>query len=230
MAGQKWPAFFLLSWFFGFLFPPRSPSVQDGTATEGQGMADGATQDASPLLIKRYASRRLYNTETSDYVTLEDIAGFIRDGRDVQIVDLKSGDDLTRQYLLQIITEHESKGDSVLPVAVLNDLVRGYTSQASSIVPQFLSMSFDMLRQGQTQMMDNVTKVSPIPQMPAMDAFRAQQEAFFKAMTGGMGNGWVPGSTTPEPTADPSSQSKEDLSAIKEQLADLQDKLSKMGK
>ena len=56
-----------------------------------------------PLLIKRYASRRLYNTETSDYVTLEDIAEFIRDGREVQIIDLKSGDDLTRQYLLQII-------------------------------------------------------------------------------------------------------------------------------
>ena len=55
-----------------------------------------------PLLIKRYASRRLYNTETSDYVTLEDIAGFIRKGREVQIVDLKTGDDLTRQYLLQI--------------------------------------------------------------------------------------------------------------------------------
>ena len=53
-----------------------------------------------PLLIKRYASRRLYNTETSDYVTLEDIAEFIRDGREVQIIDLKSGDDLTRQYLL----------------------------------------------------------------------------------------------------------------------------------
>lgn len=79
-----------------------------------------------PLLIKRYASRRLYNTETSDYVTLEDIAGFIRDGREVQIIDLKTGDDLTRQYLLQIIAEHESRGENVLPVNVLNDLVRSY--------------------------------------------------------------------------------------------------------
>ena len=96
------------------------------------------TEDAKPLLIKRYASRRLYNTETSDYVTLDDIAGFIRDGREVQIVDLKSGDDLTRQYLLQIIAEHESRGENVLPVNVLNDLVRSYTNQAHSIVPQFL--------------------------------------------------------------------------------------------
>ena len=87
------------------------------------------------LLIKRYASRRLYNTETSDYVTLDDIAGFIREGRDVQIVDLKSGDDLTRQYLLQIVADHESRGENVLPLAVLTDLVRSYTTQAQSVVP-----------------------------------------------------------------------------------------------
>ena len=85
---------------------------------------------AAPLLIKRYASRRLYNTETSDYVTLEDIATFIRAGREVKIVDLKSGDELTRQYLLQIIAEHEGRGENVLPVDVLTDLVRSYTTQA----------------------------------------------------------------------------------------------------
>ena len=75
------------------------------------------TEKTKPLLIKRYASRRLYNTESSDYVTLEDIAGFIRSGREVQIIDLKSGDDLTRQYLLQIIAEHESRGESVVALA-----------------------------------------------------------------------------------------------------------------
>ena len=98
-------------------------------------------EDAKPLLIKRYASRRLYNTETSDYVTLEDIASFIRGGREVQIVDLKSGDDLTRQYLLQIIAEHESRGENVLPVDVLTDLVRSYATSAQSVVPQFLAAS-----------------------------------------------------------------------------------------
>ena len=101
-----------------------------------------------PLLIKRYASRRLYNTETSDYVTLEDISEFIRDGREVQIIDLKSGDDLTRQYLLQIIAEHESRGENVLPIGVLTDLVRSYANQATSMVPEFLAASFEMLRDG----------------------------------------------------------------------------------
>ena len=108
---------------------------------------------AKPLLIKRYASRRLYNTETSDYVTLEDIAGFIRGGREVQIVDLKSGDDLTRQYLLQIIAEHESRGENMLPVEMLTDVVRSYATQAAAVMPAFLKASFDALREGQAQVL-----------------------------------------------------------------------------
>jgi len=182
-----------------------------------------ANSDA-PLLIKRYASRRLYNTETSDYVTLEDIAGFIREGRDVQIVDLKSGDDLTRQYLLQIVAEHESRGESVLPLEVLTDLVRSYSTQANSVVPQFLAMSFEMLRDGQSKVVENL--MGPIATMPGFDAMKAQQQAFLKAMTGGWsGPG---GETAPDqPAADDSGN---DLDEIKRQLADLQAKMSKMGR
>lgn len=179
-----------------------------------------------PLLIKRYASRRLYNTETSDYVTLEDIAGFIRDGREVQIVDLKSGDDLTRQYLLQIIAEHESRGESVLPVDVLNDLVRSYMSGNVSVVPQFLRASFDMLRDGQAKMMENMSSMNPMARMPGMEAMQAQQEAFMKAMTAGWGNAMKSTSAEPEPETE--ADSSEDLDAIKKQLADLQNKLSKL--
>ncbi len=145
-------------------------------------------KDDQPLLIKRYASRRLYNTETSDYVTLDDIAGFIRDGREVQIIDLKSGDDLTRQYLLQIIAEHESRGENVLPVDVLTDLVRSYTTQAQSVVPQFLAASFEMLREGQSKMMEGMnmgTIPNPMAKMPGFEAMQAQQEAFMKAMMTG---------------------------------------------
>lgn len=188
-----------------------------------------------PLLIKRYASRRLYNTETSDYVTLEDIAEFIREGREVQIIDLKSGDDLTRQYLLQIVAEHESKGESVLPISVLTDLVRSYTTQASSVVPEFLAASFEMLREGQSAMMQNMTKANPLANMPGMEAMRAQQEAFMKAMTGGMGGlagmktGPAPGDEdSPKPQAAP--KQDEDLDEIRKQLSELQDKLSKLNK
>lgn len=176
----------------------------------------------APLLIKRYASRRLYNTETSDYVTLEDIATFIREGRDVQIVDLKSGDDLTRQYLLQIIAEHESRGENVLPLDVLTDLVRSYTTQAQSIVPHFLAMSFEMLREGQSQMIEKMA--NPMAAMPGYDAMRAQQEAFLKAMTGGMSN-WSGPSSDDAETGD-----GDELEAIRKQLADLQAQLAKMSK
>ena len=184
------------------------------------------TETVKPLLIKRYASRRLYNTETSDYVTLDDISGFIRDGREVQIVDLKSGDDLTRQYLLQIIAEHESRGESVLPVDVLNDLVRSYMSPDASVVPQFLKTSFDMLRDGQARVLENMNTINPMAKMPGFEVMQAQQEAFMKAMTGGMPG---MGSTTPQSDGD-APRDDEDLDDIKKQLAELQSKLSKMGK
>lgn len=200
-----------------FFFCARSVGFRT-SETEGSSPV-AAAETGKPLLIKRYASRRLYNTETSDYVTLEDIATFIRDGREVQIVDLKSGDDLTRQYLLQIIAEHESRGESVLPVDVLTDLVRSYTSQASTIVPQFLAMSFDMLREGQSKMMENMAKANPMASMPGFETMRAQQEAFFKAMTGGM----VGSSSGPAPEED------EDIDKMRRQLAEMQARLARMG-
>jgi polyhydroxyalkanoate synthesis repressor PhaR len=180
-------------------------------------------EDTKPLLIKRYASRRLYNTETSDYVTLDDIAGFIRSGREVQIIDLKSGDDLTRQYLLQIIAEHESRGENVLPVNVLNDLVRAYTTQATSMVPQFLQTSFDMLRGSQEKVMESMGTGMA---MPGLEAMQAQQEAFLKAMTGGMA--WPGGVAPGAEKEEAASGDGEDLDDIKKQLAELQDKLSKL--
>ena len=189
-------------------------------------MADPET----PLLIKRYASRRLYNTETSDYVTLEDIARFIRAGREVQIVDLKSGDDLTRQYLLQIIAEHEGRGENVLPLDVLTDLVRSYTTQAQSVVPQFLAMSFQMLRDGQTKMVDNLTRLpQPMAGLPGLEAMQRQQRAFLKSIMGGWpsGEGEGPANQHQPPADEPP---REDLDAIKAKLAALEEKLAKLTK
>ena len=196
------------------------------------GGGDTLAEDQKPLLIKRYASRRLYNTETSDYVTLEDIAGFIRGGREVKIVDLKSGDDLTRQYLLQIIAEHESRGESVLPTNVLNDLVRSYTTTATSAVPQFLAASFEMFRDSQSKWMENMGKANPMTGVPGFEAIQAQQEAFLKAMTGGVTGSWSGPSKDDEADAPAKARATEtdDLDAIKTQLAELQKKLSKLDK
>ncbi|MCU9847644.1 polyhydroxyalkanoate synthesis repressor PhaR [Defluviimonas sp. WL0024] len=185
-------------------------------------------EDAKPLLIKRYASRRLYNTETSDYVTLEDIAAFIRDGREVQIVDLKSGDDLTRQYLLQIIAEHESRGESVLPIDVLTDLVRSYTTSAQSVVPQFLAASFEMLREGQSKMLENLsTFPNPMSSMPGFEALQRQQQAFLRSMMGGLAPARE-SEAEEKPKGKAKGKDEEDLEAIKKQLAELQSKLSRL--
>jgi len=186
--------------------------------------------DAKPLLIKRYASRRLYNTETSDYVTLEDIAAFIRAGREVQIVDLKTGDDLTRQYLLQIVAEHESRGENVLPVDVLTDLVRSYTTSAQSVVPQFLAASFEMLREGQSKLMDSLTSLpNPLAKMPGFEAMQAQQQAFLKSIMGGWPGTTGPASDDAEaPKAKSKLRDEDELAAIRKQLAELQNKLSKL--
>ena len=182
-------------------------------------------ETAKPLLIKRYASRRLYNTETSDYVTLEDIAGFIRKGREVQIIDLKTGDDLTRQYLLQIVAEHESKGENVLPVNVLTDLVRSYATGMQAVMPQFLAASFEMLRDSQTKMMENLSHFpNPMATMPGFEAMRKQQEAFLKSMMGGV-PGWT-GTSGPEPEG--AEGRPDDIAEIRKQLAELQAKLSKL--
>jgi polyhydroxyalkanoate synthesis repressor PhaR len=183
-------------------------------------------EPSKPLLIKRYASRRLYNTETSDYVTLEDIAGFIRQGREVQIVDLKTGDDLTRQYLLQIVAEHESKGESVLPVDVLTDLVRSYATGMHSVVPQFLAASFEMLRGSQSKLMENLSAIpNPLAAVPGFEVMRKQQEAFLKSVMGGI-PGWV--NPTPAPEDEAPAAPSDDIAEIKQQLAELQKKLSKL--
>ena len=181
---------------------------------------------SKPLLIKRYASRRLYNTETSDYVTLEDIAGFIRAGREVQIIDLKTGDDLTRQFLLQIVAEHESKGESVLPVDVLTDLVRSYATGMQSVMPQFLAASFGMLRDSQAKLVENLTVIpNPMAAVPGFDVLRKQQEAYLKTVMGGM-PGWA--GSGPARDEEPPASSSDDIADIKKQLAELQKKLSRL--
>ncbi|MBK4215311.1 polyhydroxyalkanoate synthesis repressor PhaR [Paracoccus caeni] len=199
------------------------------------------TAATTPLLVKRYASRRLYNTETSDYVTLEDIASFIREGREVKIVDLKSGDDLTRQYLLQIIAEHEGRGENVLPIDVLTDLVRSYTTNARSVVPQFLAASFEMLRENQSKIIENMaTLPNPMSHVPGFDAMQRQQQMFIKAlMSGWSGNtgptpddveGDTPeasrGTASPEGADD--AAETEDMAEIRRQLAELQQRISKL--
>lgn len=174
---------------------------------------------ADPILINRYASRRLYNTQTSEYVTLDEISELIKQGNDVEIRDRKTGEDLTRQFLLQIITEQESKGENVLPINVLTGLVRSYSTAAQSMLPDFLSQSYEAFAQHQANMLEN------IPGMGAAGQWQKQQADMIQAMM----KTWMPqmqnpvAATPKEPSKD--TNESEELSAVKQQLAELMKKV-----
>ena len=101
--------------------------------------ADAAEAPAGPpVVVKKYANRRLYNTESSSYVTLEDLAGMVRQGRDFVVYDAKSGEDITRSVLTQIIVEEEAKGRSLLPTSFLRQIIGFYGDSMQSLVPRYL--------------------------------------------------------------------------------------------
>lgn len=107
----------------------------------------------APITIKKYANRRLYNTATSSYVTLEDLAGMVKAGDDFTVVDAKSGTEITRSVLTQIIFEEENKGgQTMLPVSFLRQLIRFYGDSLQSVVPNYLEHSMQAFSQNQERM------------------------------------------------------------------------------
>src|SRR5919202_3207879 len=96
---------------------------------------------AQPVVVKKYANRRLYNTETSSYVTLEDLATMVRAGRDFAVYDAKSGEDITRSVLTQIIVEEESKGRALLPTTFLRQLIGFYGDSLQTVLPRYLDLA-----------------------------------------------------------------------------------------
>ena len=107
---------------------------------------------ASPVVVKKYANRRLYNTESSSYVTLEDLAGMVRQGRDFVVYDAKSGEDITRSVLTQIIVEEESKGQHLLPTPFLRQLIGFYGDNLQGLVPRYLEFAMASFARQQEQM------------------------------------------------------------------------------
>jgi len=114
-------------------------------------VARDANQDSRPVIIKKYANRRLYNTDTSTYVTLEDLAEMVRAERDFVVYDAKTGEDLTHAVLTQIIVEQESRGTNLLPIGFLRQLIRFYGDGMQMLVPSYLEFSLDSLTKQQEQ-------------------------------------------------------------------------------
>jgi len=115
-------------------------------------MASEQTASAEPVIIKKYANRRLYNTSTSSYVTLDDLAGMVREKQDFVVFDAKTNDDITRSVLTQIIVEEESKGTNLLPVSFLRQLIALYGDSLQALVPKYLEHSMSSFTQNQERM------------------------------------------------------------------------------
>jgi polyhydroxyalkanoate synthesis repressor PhaR len=171
---------------------------------------------ADKVTIKKYANRRLYDTESSSYITLDRLAAMIREGRDFEVVDAKTGEDITHQVLTQIIVDEESRGSTMLPVNFLRHLIGLYGGQMQGAVPQYLDAAMDAFQKNQAAMAGAFG-----PGMFADLAKRnmAMFEEAASAMTG----------KKAKPAAGDDG-SNDEIAKLKAELAALQAKVDKLGK
>jgi polyhydroxyalkanoate synthesis repressor PhaR len=176
------------------------------------------------VIIKKYANRRLYNTESSSYITLDHLALMTREGRDFKVIDAKTEEDITHNILTQIIMEEENRGQTMLPVSFLRQLISLYGDSMQAMVPQYLEASMEAFRRNQAQFrsaMEGAFAGGPFAALAKrnMEMFEAAANAFKGANPGETA---APASATPGDTGE--------LSSLKDQLADLQAKIDKLAK
>ncbi len=186
---------------------------------------------AAPVItIKKYANRRLYNTATSSYVTLDHLAEMVKEGADFVVVDAKTGEDITRSVLTQIIVEQEGKGQNLLPIKFLRQIIGFYGDSLGGLVPRYLEQSMEAFHQNEGQMrrvlQDAFKGVFPVQRMEEMG--KQNMAIFENAMKmfnpfGQMGRG---GGATPPP---PNTKT-EDIDSLKAQLNAMQAQLEKLVK
>ena len=188
----------------------------------------------TPTTIKKYANRRLYNTGTSTYVTLEDLAGMVKQGEDFLVFDAKTGDDITRSVLAQIIFEQENKtGQNLLPTTFLRQLIRFYGDSMQMVVPKYLERSIDMLTREQEKFRKQMTSsFSGTPFAPLEEHVRRNMELFERTFS--MFKPFVPprnGTAAPEPEKTPDTPDPGDnIEDLRQQMKEMQDRLVRMSK
>ena len=182
------------------------------------------------IIIKKYANRRLYDTSTSQYVTLDYLRDLVKKGTEFQVVDAKSGDDLTRGVLAQIIFEEESRGANLLPVDFLRQLIGFYGDSLQSFIPSYLEMSMNSFAQQQEEFRERMTEAMTSPQASmAMieEQTRRNMEMFGQAMR--MFSPFTQaGESAGEPEKTPPEKESEDLSAMREELDAMRAKLDQI--
>lgn len=187
---------------------------------ERKGTGDG------PVMIKKYANRRLYNTSSSSYITLEDLAGMVRDEVDFQVLDAKTGTDITHAILTQIIMEEEaSGGEQMLPVSFLRQLIAMYGNSMQALMPSYLEATMSNFQANQAKLQE------AFKSSMGADAFARMAEtnmAMFQAaasafMPGGAMSGPASGAATDQ------AKPRDDIDALRQQMAEMQRKLDKLG-
>lgn len=188
------------------------------------------------VIIKKYANRRLYNTETSSYITLEHLAAMTRAGRDFKVVDAKTDEDITHNVLTQIIMEEESRGQTMLPVSFLRQLIAMYGDSMQAVVPGYLEASMDSFRRNQAQFksaVEGALASSPFADTPLVEIAKrnmAMFEAAAEAFKPGAVAPVAPSTasmTTPGSASAPSKD--EEIAKLRAELSRLQDKVEKLG-
>ena len=185
-----------------------------------------AQPDDKVVVIKKYANRRLYDTESSAYITLERLAEMVRQKRDFKVVDAKTGEDITHNVLTQIIMDEEARGTNMLPVNFLRQLISLYGGSVQSIVPQYLEASLEALQRNQSQLREAVSgALTAAPFGPAAFTELARRNMeMFSAATAGLAPGAAPKEPEPEPQPEP----KNELAELRAQLAEMQKRLDKL--
>ena len=146
-------------------------------------MSQTTTKSEEPVTIKKYANRRLYNTGTSTYVTLEDLAAMVKTGEDFVVYDAKTGEDITRSVLAQIIFEQENKeGQNLLPIAFLRQLIRFYGDSMQMLVPRYLEVSIESLTREQEKFREQMAQAFGVGAFPSLEEqVRRNMEMFERA-------------------------------------------------
>jgi polyhydroxyalkanoate synthesis repressor PhaR len=171
------------------------------------------------VTIKKYANRRLYDTESSSYITLDRLAQMIREGRDFQVIDAKSGEDITHQVLTQIIVEEEARGSTLLPVNFLRQLISLYGDSMQGMVPQYLEQAMEAFQRNQ-ETMRSAFGGNMLAELAKrnMAVFEGAGRAFKVAAT----------AAAPKPAEKPEADSSEEVRKLREELAALQAKVEKL--
>jgi polyhydroxyalkanoate synthesis repressor PhaR len=190
-------------------------------------------KDKETTTIKKYANRRLYNTGTSTYVTLEDLAQMVKSGEDFVVFDAKSGEDITRSVLTQIIFEQENKGQNLLPITFLRQLIRFYGDSIQNLIPTYLDFSIDSLVREQEKFrgqMKNAFGGTPLDAMG--DQVRRNTEMFEQAMRMFLPFGTGrPENSAPRPSgSETPPASDNDFDAMRRQLDEMQKRLDKLSR